>query len=205
MCSSHLYLRYCAHISHLALPTLDCNNDLQCGVGLKCLLNGKGESIKVPGCTGEIKIDQDDEDPWDYCYDPSHVFCRERVDQLKTARDKLSIDAQGLNRIFFDESIALLFGNSTTIGQVCAYSRGLASQTVEGTPGFCCLDAPYEANEWGETVSMNICQILPSLICLIFSNVVSFESMLVKSTFFHHQVQPWFNKRMLKIATTLVL
>lgn len=38
-----------------------------------------------------------------------------------------------------------------TIGQVCSYARGLELQTVDAIPGFCCLDAPYEADDWGET------------------------------------------------------
>ena len=50
----------------------------------------------------------------------------------------------------YDDSIALLFGNGTTIGQVCSYSKGLEEEVVENVPGFCCMDAPYEANDWGE-------------------------------------------------------
>ena len=55
----------------------------------------------------------------------------------------------------FDSSIALVFGNKTTIGQVCSFAQGLTSGTVTQIPGFCCLDAPYEINgaEWGEKVS----------------------------------------------------
>ena len=71
---------------------------------------------------------------------------------LRTIQEGLSNEDLGSSS-FFDESIALLFGNKTTIGQVCAYSRGLELETVESNPGFCCLDAPYEAQEWGETVS----------------------------------------------------
>ena len=51
-----------------------------------------------------------------------------------------------------DDSIALLFGNGTTIGQVCSYSTGLEEEVVEDVPGFCCMDAPYVANDWGEVV-----------------------------------------------------
>jgi hypothetical protein len=55
----------------------------------------------------------------------------------------------------FDSSIALVFGNKTTIGQVCSFAKGLTSKTVTTVPGFCCLDAPYQSKieEWGEKVS----------------------------------------------------
>ena len=54
----------------------------------------------------------------------------------------------------FDTSIALVFGNKTTIGQVCSFAKGLTSTIVSSIPGFCCLDAPYQskAEEWGEKV-----------------------------------------------------
>ncbi len=54
-----------------------------------------------------------------------------------------------------DTSIALMYGNKTTIGQVCAFAQGLTSGTVTQIPGFCCLDAPYQSKnneEWGEKV-----------------------------------------------------
>ena len=49
----------------------------------------------------------------------------------------------------------IVFGNKTTIGQVCSFAKGLASNTVTNIPGFCCLDAPYQSKieEWGEKVS----------------------------------------------------
>ena len=59
------------------------------------------------------------------------------------------------NKDILDASIALVFGNKTTIGQVCSFAKGLASKTVTTIPGFCCLDAPYQSKieEWGEKVS----------------------------------------------------
>ena len=65
----------------------------------------------------------------------------------------LAINAnQGFDRSSLDTSIALIFGNQTTVGQVCAYARGLEDGTVDDMPGFCCLDAPYESIDWGEKV-----------------------------------------------------
>ena len=60
-----------------------------------------------------------------------------------------------LNNDTFDASIALVFGNKTTIGQVCSFAKGLKSSTVTNIPGFCCLDAPYQSKieYWGEKVS----------------------------------------------------
>ena len=29
---------------------------------------------------------------------------------------------------------------------------GIEEDVVEDVPGFCCSDAPYEANDWGEVV-----------------------------------------------------
>ena len=54
-----------------------------------------------------------------------------------------------------DISIALVFGDKTTIGQVCSFAKGLTSNIVSSIPGFCCLDAPYESKveEWGQQVS----------------------------------------------------
>ena len=57
-----------------------------------------------------------------------------------------------LDRSSLDTSIALVFGNKTTIGQVCSFARGLEDDTVDDVPGFCCLDAPYESQDWGEKV-----------------------------------------------------
>jgi hypothetical protein len=66
------------------------------------------------------------------------------------------------DRSLLDQSIILLFGNKTTIGQVCAYAKGVEKTDeddvpeVNDVPGFCCLDAPYEAESgqvWGEKVS----------------------------------------------------
>jgi hypothetical protein len=42
--------------------------------------------------------------------------------QLKTQFDKTND--------LFDKAIALVFGNKTTIGQVCSFAKGLASNTV---------------------------------------------------------------------------
>ena len=65
---------------------------------------------------------------------------------------------KGLSIESIDKSIALVFGNKTTIGQVCAFSKGLTSspKAVTDIPGFCCLDAPYQAKteEWGEKVRL---------------------------------------------------
>jgi hypothetical protein len=60
-----------------------------------------------------------------------------------------------LNNDIFDTSIALVFGNKTTIGQVCSFAKGLTSTIVSRIPGFCCLDAPYQSKieYWGEKVS----------------------------------------------------
>ncbi len=55
-----------------------------------------------------------------------------------------------------DTSIALVFGNKTTVGQVCSFAKGLQLNKVTKIPGFCCLDAPYQSKieEWGEKVSL---------------------------------------------------
>ena len=70
---------------------------------------------------------------------------------LLAALRQTSIET-GLSRSSLDESLAIIFGNGTTIGQVCSYARGLEAGTVEDLPGFCCLDAPYETQNWGEKV-----------------------------------------------------
>ena len=84
---------------------------------------------------------------------PVKELCKLILAILKDLRATLS--NQGLVRSQLDTSIALLFGNKTTIGQVCSYSKALEEGMVDNMPGFCCLDAPYEADAWGETVSDN--------------------------------------------------
>ena len=59
---------------------------------------------------------------------------------------------------FTDIMSTLMFGNETTIGQICSYAKAWDNYFVNTLPGYCCLDAPYEANLWGETVSTNGCK-----------------------------------------------
>ena len=75
---------------------------------------------------------------------------------LESLKQSIFVD-RGLDRSVLDTSIALLFGNKTTVGQVCIYAKGLKDKTVESLPGFCCMDAPYEADDWGEMVRRIIC------------------------------------------------
>eukprot|EP00581_Thalassiosira_minuscula_P005786 CAMPEP_0183744146 /NCGR_PEP_ID=MMETSP0737-20130205/65580_1 /TAXON_ID=385413 /ORGANISM="Thalassiosira miniscula, Strain CCMP1093" /LENGTH=2327 /DNA_ID=CAMNT_0025979781 /DNA_START=237 /DNA_END=7220 /DNA_ORIENTATION=- len=84
-------------------------------------------------------------------------LCKEKLADLQELKD--SFVARGLTRDQLDASIALTLGNSTSIGQVCAYSKGLKDDNIDldNIPGFCCLDAPYENTKpfegWGETFS----------------------------------------------------
>ena len=75
---------------------------------------------------------------------------------LLTDECKTRLKAQfQMTKDLFDSSIALIFGNKTTIGQVCSFAKGLMTNTLTKLPGFCCLDAPYQSklDEWGEKVS----------------------------------------------------
>jgi len=126
--------------------------------------------------------------------------------QLDELEKELATKADGyVTSIKLDESIAFLFGNGTTIGQVCSYAKGLESKKVETIPGFCCLDAPYEAQDWGQTVSFETVLHyfpLPFPVDPVFYKTVSLdiilfllESLHVKSMCpilaqMHHQVQP---------------
>lgn len=77
--------------------------------------------------------------------------CEKKLENLYPIRDDFI--ARGLGRGSLDESRDLIFGAGTTPGQVCAFARGLEDGFVEDVPGFCCLDAPYEAYpDWGEQV-----------------------------------------------------
>ena len=75
-------------------------------------------------------------------------------DNLKKIFQTLIEDETSSILTELDASVALLFGNKTTIGQVCAYAKGLDDDKVDDVPGFCCLDAPYQSNDWGEKVRM---------------------------------------------------
>ena len=82
--------------------------------------------------------------------------CQSLVDNFLTPLQNDFFNS-GFDRSSLDTSIALIFGNKTTIGQVCSYARGLEgiaqqTNTVNSLPGFCCLDAPYESQIWGEKV-----------------------------------------------------
>jgi hypothetical protein len=89
-----------------------------------------------------------------YCCTDTPAGYLTNIEELQT-RQADFFDA-GLSMDSIDKSISLVFGDKTTIGQVCAYSKGLTStnKTVVDIPGFCCLDAPYKARteEWGEKV-----------------------------------------------------
>ena len=69
-------------------------------------------------------------------------------DQLPT----LAEPQRHFTRSSLDASIAAIFGEKTSIGQVCSYAQGLKDGNVTTVSGFCCLDAPYEADYWGELV-----------------------------------------------------
>ena len=78
------------------------------------------------------------------------AFCVDYFKKLQTQLDDYF--EQGLDINSLDNSIALIFGNKTTIGQVCSFVKGLKERTVVDVPGFCCLDAPYSSSDWGEKV-----------------------------------------------------
>ena len=75
----------------------------------------------------------------------------------------------------FDTAIALVFGNKTTVGQVCSFAKGLASKNVTNIPGFCCLDAPYQSKieEWGEKVSSWDVRMKKNLYCGVVAKLTT--------------------------------
>ena len=74
---------------------------------------------------------------------------------LEKARTVAATESEGIAIDTLDTSMALLFGNKTTVGQVCGYSKGLeiSGTALDGVHGFCCGDAPYQNDYWGELVS----------------------------------------------------
>lgn len=97
----------------------------------------------------EIEYYKECQDSQDYT-DPQKEVCKKEKEKLQTLKDDLF--EFGLERSSLDASVALFFGNKTTIGQVCAYANGLEENLVDDVPGFCCLDAPYQSKDWGEKV-----------------------------------------------------
>ena len=77
--------------------------------------------------------------------------CEDSINALVEMRE--TFFGGGLDRSSLDDSIALIFGNQTTIGQICSFAQGLKNEVVDNVPGFCCLDAPYESLDWGEIYS----------------------------------------------------
>ena len=91
-------------------------------------------------------------DDWiQYFKDCDSSFCK-TILELFLEPLQAKFFGKGLDRSSLDTSIALIFGNGTTIGQVCSFAKGLKDKTVTDVPGFCCLDAPYESQDWGEKV-----------------------------------------------------
>jgi hypothetical protein len=149
----------------------DCNNDDECAEGLECFQRGTG-GPQPTGCIGTPTIDND------YCVvkdeglrlgvipyfkDISDIqkvlvggkftgFLNTKKNQWITPHPTLAEPHRRFTRSFLDASIAAIFGEKTSIGQVCSFAQGLKDDNVITVPGFCCLDAPYEADYWGELV-----------------------------------------------------
>jgi len=154
----------------------DCNNDDECAEGLECFQRS-AEGGTPPGCTGNANTNWDycigeGEGPI-LSVTPyfSDIRVREvlvlenlleggrlegslNVETKKwfTERPTLAEPQRRFTRSSLDASIAAIFGEKTSIGQVCSFAQGLKDKTVTNVPGFCCLDAPYEADYWGELV-----------------------------------------------------
>ena len=157
-------------IERLTLCQGDCDAG-SCADGLECFQRDEGGD-GPPECKGAPK------DDWDYCIETEkgsivHVTKHfSDITQIKevldngvltgqlntktkewlTVRPTLAEPQKKFTRSFLDASIAAIFGEKTSIGQVCAYAQGLKDEDVTTVPGFCCLDAPYEATYWGELV-----------------------------------------------------
>lgn len=155
-------------MSYVPLFIPVCDNDSDCKGTLECFIRTDDDSPTPPGCGGE-PIGSNN-----YCYDP---YCTEQLAYWKQKKSDQGIQKSSS---VHDDSIALLFGNGTTIGQVCSYSKGLEEEVVEDVPGFCCMDAPYEADDWGEVVRMDRITNVLFLACTDFYFL--FDSMHVKST-----------------------
>ena len=77
--------------------------------------------------------------------------------RLETFDDYFSDIPAGQDREYVEafiptiESMAnLLFGNETSIGQVCTYANAMENGIIDDLPGYCCLDSPDETQWWGE-------------------------------------------------------
>ncbi|KAL3778621.1 hypothetical protein ACHAW5_005068 [Stephanodiscus triporus] len=82
--------------------------------------------------------------------------CRKAYDEIsiaESAKERFTADKRWASTQDFDNTVAFLFGNKTTPGQVCAYNKALSEKKVTDISGFCCIDAPYESVDWGEKYS----------------------------------------------------
>ena len=99
-----------------------------------------------------VKELKDEPDPED---NPNIFKKKNLLKGLEKARIVAATQSDGIAIDTLDTSMALLFGNKTTVGQVCGYSKGLEidGTALDGVHGFCCGDAPYQNDYWGELVS----------------------------------------------------
>jgi|AntRauTorckE5430_2_1112549.scaffolds.fasta_scaffold06435_1 hypothetical protein len=150
----------------------DCDEDDDCAAGLECFQRDE-DGAKPTGCIGTPTENND------YCVmkdeglrlgvipyfedisDPIQNvlvggkftgFLNTKTNQWITPHPTLAEPHRRFTRSFLDASIAAIFGEKTSIGQVCSFAQGLKDDNVITVPGFCCLDAPYEADYWGELV-----------------------------------------------------
>ena len=163
----------------------DCDEDAHCANGLRCFHRQVIEDPNPPGCAGDTKdtydycIQDEAEKEWLYPF-PNFMKTTKYfsdIDEIKNVINggvlevyfipkikrfawypTLAQPQRHFTRSFLDASIAAIFGGKTSIGQVCSYAQGLKNGDVTTAPGFCCLDAPYEADYWGELVRNILCK-----------------------------------------------
>lgn len=102
----------------------------------------------------EIEYYKECQDSEDYT-DAQKEVCKKEKEKLQTLKDDLF--EFGLERSSLDASVALFFGNKTTIGQVCAYANGLEE-----------VIKPVDPDDWcqGGKVSVNDANVCCSSDCM---------------------------------------
>jgi len=67
---------------------------------------------------------------------------------LKSDCPGINFDGSGADSLY-EDAMALLFGNGTSVGQVCSVAKAITKNGWNSMPGSCCLDSAFSPSHFG--------------------------------------------------------